>query len=111
MMPLPRKQRVWYPGATYHVMSRGNRRNSIFKDSSDYIDFLEYLGLVKEAFPFKIHSICLMTNHFHMAVETQSSELWKIMHKFLLSYAANYNRKYTLTGHRSEEHTSELQSR
>ena len=108
-MPLPRKQRIWYPGATYHVMSRGNRRNSIFKDSSDYIDFLEYLGLVKEAFPFKIHSICLMTNHFHMAVETQSSELWKIMHKFLLSYAANYNRKYTLTGHLFENrYTAQL---
>ena len=96
---MPRKKRVWYPGATFHVMSRGNRRNSIFKDKSDYMDFLEYVGLVKETYPFRIHSMCLMTNHFHMAIETAGVELCKIMHKMLLSYAANYNIKYKLTGH------------
>ena len=96
---MPKKKRVWYPGATYHVMSRGNRRAAIFKEKADYIDFLEYLGNVKEAFDFKIHAICLMTNHFHMVVETQDKELWKIMHKLLLLYAANYNIKYQLTGH------------
>ena len=40
-----------------------------------------------------------MTNHFHMALETQEVQLWKIMHKLLLAYAANYNNKYQLTGH------------
>ena len=96
---VPKKKRVWYPGATYHVMSRGNRRTAIFKEKADYIDFLEFIGNVKELFGFKIHSLCLMTNHFHMAIETQDKELWKIMHKVLLLYAANYNIKYQLTGH------------
>ncbi len=96
---MPKKKRIWYPGAMFHVMSRGNRRTAIFKDDSDYVDFLEYLGKVKETFGFKLHSICLMTNHFHMSIETQDKELWKIMHKLLLSYTANYNIKYQLTGH------------
>lgn len=96
---MPRKKRIWYPGATYHVMSRGNRRTSIFKDKADYIEFLELLGIVKKTFGFKIHALCLMTNHFHMALETQEVQLWKIMHKLLLAYAANYNNKYQLTGH------------
>ena len=33
---MSRKKRIWYPGATYHVMSRGNRRTVLFKDTSDY---------------------------------------------------------------------------
>ena len=94
-----RKKRVWYPGATYHVMSRGNRRYSIFKENADYLMFLDSLKMVKDQYDFKIHSICLMTNHFHMAVETGNTEIWKIMHKLLLSYAASYNMKYKLTGH------------
>ena len=96
---MPRKKRIWYPGATYHVMSRGNRRNAIFRDETDHLDFLEYLKITKKVFPFRIHSLCLMTNHFHMAIETIEVELWKIMHKLLLTYSANYNIKYELTGH------------
>ena len=106
---MPRKKRVWYPGATYHVMSRGNRRAAIFRDKSDYLEFLECTVAVKKAFDLKIHSLCLMTNHFHMAVETKETELWKAMHKLLLTYAANYNIKYKLTGHLFEnQYTAQL---
>ncbi len=96
---MPRKRRIWYPGATYHVMSRGNRRNALFKDRADYIQFLEYISLIKEKFPFKIHSICLMTNHFHILLETQEIELSKIMQKILHLYASQFNNKYGFTGH------------
>ena len=67
---MARKKRQWYPGATYHVMSRGNRRNAIFKEKYDYVAFLEYIELVQGLFPFKLYSVCLMTNHFHMLIET-----------------------------------------
>ena len=80
-------------------MSRGNRRTSIFKDESDYLEFLKYIEETRKLFGFKLHSLCLMTNHFHIALETGDIELWKIMHKLLLLYAANYNIKYKLTGH------------
>ena len=96
---MARKKRIWYPGATYHLMSRGNRRASIFQDHSDYLYFLECVQKVKENYPFKIHSICLMTNHFHMCVETGDIEVWVIMQKMLSIYAEEFNHKYSFNGH------------
>ena len=96
---MARQRRIWYPGATYHVMSRGNRKTAIFQEQDDYLYFLKILGTIKEKYPFKIHSLCLMTNHFHMAIETISTELWRIMQKLLSVYAEAYNHKYSLTGH------------
>ena len=80
-------------------MSRGNRRLAIFKETSDYHEFLKCLAMTKETCAFTIHALCLMTNHFHMCIETEDVEIWKIMHRLLLTYAANYNIKYKLTGH------------
>ena len=71
----------------------------MFKDEADYLLFLEGIMRVKKKHPFKIHALCLMTNHFHMAIETEQVELWKIMSKFLHPYAMNFNRKYNYTGH------------
>ncbi len=88
---MARQKRIWYPGATYHVMSRGNRRTAIFQDRGDYLHFLEVTRIIKEKYPFKIHSLCLMTNHFHMAIETISTELWRIMQKVLSVYAEEFN--------------------
>ena len=96
---MARKKRIWYPGATYHVMSRGDRRAAIFADRYDYILFLGYILKIREKHPFKVHSICLMTNHFHMAIETGEDELWKIMQKILSVYAEEYNHRYNYTGH------------
>ena len=96
---MARKKRIWYPGAIYHVMSRGNRREEIFKDHLDYLDFLEYAGIIKDKYHFHIHALCLMTNHFHMAIETQDTEIWKIMQKILSVYAESYNHRYNYSGH------------
>lgn len=96
---MPRPKREWYPGATYHVMSRGNRRLILYKDEDDYLTFLESIMKTKEKYQFKIHSLCLMTNHFHMSIETADTELWKIMKRMLHPYSINFNRKYKYTGH------------
>lgn len=96
---MSRKRRVWYPGATYHVMSKGNRRTVLFKDSSDYVRFLECVALSRKQYGFSIHSMCLMTNHFHIAIETDRSELWKIMQKILHPYSMDFNHKYHFSGH------------
>lgn len=96
---MSRKKREWYPGATYHVMSRGNRRTSLYKDKSDYLRFLECVSLAKHQYGCKIHALCLMTNHFHMIVETDRTELWKIMQKVLHPYSMDFNHKYSFTGH------------
>ena len=96
---MSRKKRVWYPGATYHVMSRGNRRTVLFKDTSDYLRFLECIALSRKRYGFRIHSMCLMTNHFHIAIETDRTELWKIMQKILHPYSMDFNHKYHFSGH------------
>ena len=96
---MSRKKRIWYPGATYHVMSRGNRRTVLFKDNSDYMRFLECVALARKQYGFRIHSICLMSNHFHVIVGTDEVELWKIMQKMLHPYSMDFNHKYHFTGH------------
>ena len=96
---LSRKRREWYPGAVYHVMSRGNRRLALFKDEEDYLDFLICIQKARELYPFQIHSLCLMTNHFHILIETGGAELWKIMQRMLHPYARIFNGKYHFSGH------------
>ena len=81
------------------MMSRGNRRTAIFKDHSDYIHFLHIIKLISEKHPFTIHSICLMTNHFHLVMETADIELWRIMQKILSIYAEEFNLRYGYNGH------------
>ena len=100
---MPRKKRTWYPGAIYHVMSRGNRRVSLYKEEDDYLSFIEGVKKARLLYPFRIHSMCMMTNHFHMLLETENIELWKIMNRILHPYAMNFNRKYHYTGHLFED--------
>ena len=80
-------------------MSRGNRKIAIFKDSSDYHYFFELLRIIGEKYPFKVHSVCLMTNHFHMSLETADTELCRIMQKILSLYAEEFNHRHGYSGH------------
>ena len=73
------------------------------------MNFLKCLRIIIEKYPFDLHAICLMTNHFHMLLTTGSSELWKIMQKLLSIYAEHFNRKYDFTGHLFEgRYTSKI---
>ena len=96
---MARKKRIWFPGAVYHVMSRGIRKTPIYQDRTDYLNFLEVLGNVRDKHPFAIHSLCLMTNHFHMAIETKDTHLSIIMQKLLSIYAGEFNFRHDLHGH------------
>ena len=84
-------------------MSRGNRREVLFEEDADYLMFLEYVQRVKEKYRFTIHACCLMTNHFHMIIETESEDLSAIMQKTLHPYSIEYNRKYRYSGHLFEK--------
>ena len=96
---MPRKKRIWYPGAIYHIMSRGNRKTAIFKDGYDYYRFLKHLEKTKERYPFILHALCLMTNHFHLEMETEKISPGMIMQFLLSSYAEDFNERHDLTGH------------
>ncbi|TLS35583.1 transposase [Pseudalkalibacillus caeni] len=96
---MPRKPRVWYPGAMYHITSRGNRKAPLFLDDYDRNFYLRLLQNTKEKIPFNLLSYCLMTNHTHLQLQTSESSITKIMLQINTSYAKYFNRKYDLVGH------------
>ena len=81
---MPRKLRIEYPGAMYHVMNRGDRREDIFQDGEDRKRFLSTLREACKKTEWEAHSYCLMRNHFHLVIETPQPNLVAGM-KWLLS--------------------------
>ena len=65
---MARKLRIQYPGAIYHVMNRGDRREPIFHDDYDRENFLKTLAQACEKTDWLVHAWCLMGNHFHLVV-------------------------------------------
>jgi putative transposase len=96
---MPRKLRVEYAGAIYHVMNRGDRREPIFKDDKDREVFLTTLGEACAKGGWQVHALCLMPNHFHLVVETPQSNLVVGMKWFLGTYTSRFNRRHKLFGH------------
>jgi putative transposase len=96
---MARKLRVEYPGAIYHLLNRGDRQEPIFKDDRDRISFLETLGAACEKTGWRVHAWCLMSNHFHLVVETPQANLVAGMKWFLGTYTGRFNRRHKLFGH------------
>ena len=72
---MPRKLRVEYPGAIYHVMSRANGTGNIFETDVDRQDFIKTLAETCQKIGFQVHAYCLMRHHFHLVVETPNGNL------------------------------------
>jgi REP element-mobilizing transposase RayT len=72
---MARPLRTEYPGAYYHVINRGNAGENIFIDEHDRDKFLEYLAKCVERFTTRIHTYCLMSNHYHVLIETPQANL------------------------------------
>lgn len=96
---MSRKPRIWFPGATYHITARGNRRASLFYDHQDYQKYLDLLALCKKDIPFSLHAYCLMTNHIHLLLETKDEPPGTIIKFIHTRYAVQFNKRYDLTGH------------
>ena len=96
---MPRKLRIEYEGAIYHVMNRGDRREPIFRDGADRKRFLETLEECCTKTDWQVHALCLMVNHFHLVVETPKANLVAGMKWFLGTYTARFNRRHKLFGH------------
>ena len=73
--PMPRQVRIQYPGAIYHVISRGNRRQDIFLGDADRHDFLKTLVEASQKTGWHVHAYCLMSNHYHLVIETPNANL------------------------------------
>jgi len=96
---MARQLRVQYPGAIYHVMNRGNRREPIFLDERDRELFLETLGEACAKTDCQVHAWCLLRNHFHLVIETPKANLVAGMKWFLGTYTSRFNRRHKLFGH------------
>ncbi|SLL19596.1 Transposase and inactivated derivatives [Mycobacteroides abscessus subsp. abscessus] len=96
---MPRKRRIWYPGASFHITSRGIRRTSLFWDEEDREEYLRLLVEVMAKRPFILQTYCLMTNHIHLQIKTLQHSPSNIMQLLHFNYAKYFNKKYEFTGH------------
>ena len=101
---MSRKARKWYPNVAMHITSRGNHKNSIFKDSEDY---KFYIALLEECIKyfnneFELLGYTLMTNHIHLQIQTKEKHIG-FMKRVNNFYAKYFNNKYDYVGHLFQE--------
>lgn len=96
---MARPLRIEFEEAVYHVTARGNERKNIFFSNTDNRKFLEYLTEAKKKFKIIIHSYVLMSNHYHLILETPDANLSKAMHYINGSYTTYINEKRKRSGH------------
>jgi REP element-mobilizing transposase RayT len=96
---MPRQLRLQYPGAMYHVMSRGDRREKIFLDDVDRQDFIKTLAEACQKTGWQVHAYCLMPNHYHLVLETPEPNLVAGMAWLQSSYTIRLNHRHQLFGH------------
>ena len=96
---MTRPVRIEFSGALYHVTSRGDRREAIYEDDADRERFLEILGEVVRVWNWTCHAFCLMTNHYHLVIETPDGNLSKGMRQLNGVYTQASNRRHGRVGH------------
>ena len=96
---MTRPLRIEYPGALYHVTSRGNRRAPIYFNDSDRYLWLDVLAQVCERFHFVVHAFCQMTDHYHIMIETVEGNLAQGMRQLNGVYSQKLNRRHAQVGH------------
>lgn len=93
-MSMPRKLRIQFPGAIYHVTVRGNERRDIFTDVRERRRFLEKLEEYAEKHDIRIFLYCLMKKHFHLLLQTPRGNLSRFMAPLLTSYSLFFNLRH-----------------
>jgi putative transposase len=96
---MARKPRIEFEGALYHVITRGNQRQRVFKDMGDHWRYLKILADYKIRYEYALYAYVLMSNHVHLLIETRETPLSKILQGINQSYTMYFNRKYGTVGH------------
>jgi len=97
---MPRGARILLENVLYHIINRGNQKERIFLEESDYQEYLRILKHYKIKFRFKVFGYCLMPNHVHIMVELKNpQDLAKIMQCLTQTYTKWFNKKYEKIGH------------
>ena len=95
---MARSLRIQYPGAYYHVMARGNRREAIFLDDDDRRFFLKAVSQACEMTGWRVHAWVLMGNHYHLFIETPEGNLVEGMKWLQNTYTRRYNVRHRAWG-------------
>ncbi len=95
---MPRKARLFLPGATYHVYCRVARGEFVFDDDFEAIEFVETLRKVKEVDGLTAYAWCLMANHYHLVIKTKNVDLWRSMARLQGTVARSFNRRRRYLG-------------
>lgn len=96
---MARPLRLEFPGAVYHVTSRGNARQDIVADDRDRTAFLTLLAHVIDRYGWLCHAYCVMDNHYHLLIETPQPNLSLGMRQLNGRYTQTYNRRHARVGH------------
>jgi putative transposase len=96
---MARPLRIEFPGAVYHVTSRGDRREPIFVDDEDRSALLNVLGQAMSRFDAQILAYCLMGNHYHFVLHTRKANLSAVMRHVNGVYTQSFNRRHDKVGH------------
>ncbi len=96
---MTRPLRIDFPGALYHLTSRGDRREPIFAGDADRVDFLDVLSLGCERFDADVHAYCLMGNHYHLVLATRQGNLSALMRHLNGVYTQRFNQRHGKVGH------------
>ncbi len=96
---MARPLRIEFPGAVYHVTSRGNAKQAIFLENEDNHKFLEVLSTVVDRFNWLCHAYCLMRNHYHLMIETPEGNLSRGMRQLNGVYTQVFNQRHIRVGH------------
>ncbi|MEK7166800.1 MAG: transposase, partial [Patescibacteria group bacterium] len=102
-MPRKARQIIISQNTLYHVVSRGNNQQKIFRKAQDFKKFLKIIKKTKEQYPFYFYSYSLLPNHYHLQIETQETPISKIMHKINFLYAIYFRKRYKGSGHLFQE--------
>lgn len=96
---MARPLRIEFPGAVYHVTSRGDRRDAIFEDDTDRQALLGIVAQTMERFDACVLAYCLMDNHYHFVIQTRRGNLSQLMRQLNGVYTQFYNRRHRKVGH------------
>lgn len=96
---MARPLRIDFPGALHHVTSRGNEKRAIFRSDVDRRMFLQLLGIAVERFRWSLTAFTLMTNHFHLVIQTHEANLSRGMHWLNTTYVGWFNDRHKRSGH------------
>jgi putative transposase len=96
---MARPLRIEFAGGLYHVTSRGNARQDIYADNHDRATFLNQVDKTRARYDWYVHAYCLMSNHYHLLIETSTPTLSKGMKLLNGVYTQSFNRRHRRVGH------------